>query len=137
MANQNDELQVHETQKQEIVESGPERTRSQVAFNPRSDIYETGENIILLADMPGVREDSVEITLEKNVLTINGYVNDEQLEDYSQTYAEYRIGDFHRSFTLSNNIDQNKIEASVRDGVLRLTMPKVVPTTKKILVKTG
>lgn len=137
MENQNNELQVQETQKQEIVESGPERTRSQMAFNPRTDIYESSDNIILVADMPGVSEDSVEITLEKNVLTINGYVNDEQPKGYSQTYAEYRVGDFQRSFTLTNNIDQNKIVATVRDGVLSLTMPKVVPTTKKILVKAG
>lgn len=137
MENQNDELQAQKNQKQELVESGAERTRSRLAFNPRTDIYETGDSIILVADMPGVREDTVDITLEKNILTINGYVNDKHPEGYTQTYAEYRVGDFQRSFTLSNNIDQNGIEATVRDGVLHLKMPKVVPSTKKILVKAG
>ncbi|MDF1512412.1 MAG: Hsp20/alpha crystallin family protein [Anaerolineae bacterium] len=135
MATQNEELQVQE--KQEIVESGPERTRARIAFNPRTDIYETGESIVLLADMPGVSENSVEITLEKNILTISGYVEDEQPEGYARAYAEYRVGDFQRSFTLSSNINQDGIEATVSDGVLTLTMPKVVPTTKKILVKAG
>jgi HSP20 family molecular chaperone IbpA len=137
MANQNEELQVQETQKQEIAESGTERTRSRVAFTPRTDIYETDESIVLMADMPGVGEDSVEITLEKNVLTINGFVNDNQPEGYTQTYAEYRVGDYYRRFTLSNTINQEQIEATVRDGVLRLNMPKVTPTTKKISVKAG
>jgi HSP20 family protein len=137
MANQNEELQVQETQKQELLESGAERTRARLAFVPRTDIYETSENIFLVSDMPGVGEDSVDITLEKNVLTINGYVEDEQLEGYSQTYTEYRVGDYQRSFTLSNAIDQDSIEATVRDGVLRLTLPKLVPTTKKIAVKAG
>lgn len=137
MASPNEELQVQETQKQEIVEEGPERTRSRLAFTPRTDIYETGESIILIADMPGVGEDSVEITLEKNVLSINGFVSEDQPEGYAQTYAEYRVGDYYRRFTLSNEIDQNNIEATVHDGVLQLTLPKVVPTTKKIVVKAG
>ncbi len=137
MASQNDELQVQETQKQEIVENGPERTRSRLAFVPRTDIYETNDNIVVIADMPGVGEDSVDITLEQKVLTIMGYVNDAQPEGYTPAYTEYRVGDYHRSFTLSDTIDQDRIEASVRDGILRLTLPKVVPTTKKITVKAG
>ena len=137
MASQDEELQVQETQKQELAEDGPERTRSRLAFAPRTDIYETDDNIILISDMPGVGEDSVDITLEKNVLTINGYVDDDRLEGYTPNYAEYRVGDYFRRFTLSNTINQDHIEASVRDGVLRLTMPKIVPTTKKIAVKAG
>jgi HSP20 family molecular chaperone IbpA len=132
-----EELQVQESQKQEIVENGPERTRARLAFTPRTDIFETGENIIVIADMPGVSENSVEITLEKSVLTINGYVDDERPEGYTQSYAEYRVGDYYRRFTLSNTINQDKIEATVQDGVLSLTLPKLVPTTRKIVVKGG
>jgi HSP20 family protein len=137
MANQNEELQVQETQKQELVENGPERTRSRLAFTPRTDIYETNDSIVLIADMPGIGDDSVEITLEKSVLTINGYIEEDRPEDYVQSYAEYRVGDYYRRFTLSNTINQDGIEATVKDGVLRLVMPKVVPTTKKIMVKSG
>ena len=126
------DLQVQENQKQELVESGAERTREGLAFIPRVDIYETEDGIVLKADMPGVGEESVDITLEKNVLTINGYVEPEEREDYCLTYAEYRVGDYQRSFTVSNEIDQDKIEATLKNGVLTLNLPKAVPTTKKI-----
>jgi HSP20 family molecular chaperone IbpA len=137
MNNPKEEQNIQETHKEEIVTEGPERTRSRLAFTPRTDIYETDDSIIIISDMPGVGEDSVNITLEKNVLTINGYVNEDQPEDYTQSFAEYRVGDYYRRFTLSNLINQENIEASVKDGVLRLTMPKVVPTTKQIMVKAG
>ena len=85
--------------------------------------------------MPGVSESAVDVTLEKNVLTINGYVNDETPEGYDLAYAEYRVGDYHRKFTVSNEIDQDNIEATMNDGVLRLHLPKVGPKTRKIAVK--
>jgi len=128
------EIEVREAEKQELAESGAERTRAQRAFVPRVDIYETNDAIAVIADMPGVDAGSVDITLEQNVLTINGYVNEKRPEGYALAYAEYRTGDFVRSFTLSNQIDQDRIEAGVKDGVLRLHLPKVKPTSKKISV---
>ncbi|MGC9520625.1 MAG: Hsp20/alpha crystallin family protein [Anaerolineae bacterium] len=130
------EIQIQETEKQEIEESGAERTRSRRAFVPRVDIYETNDAIVMTADMPGVGPESVDITLEQGVLTINGYVEEERPEDYTLTYAEYSTGDYVRRFTLSNQIDQDAIEATVKDGVLRLYLPKVKPSTKKITVST-
>jgi len=137
MADETRDLNVQEGQKQEIVEGGPERTRARRAFIPRADIYETADAIFVIADMPGVDETSVDITLEKSVLTIEGYVEDERPEGYSLAYAEYAVGDYQRSFSLSNQIDQSKIEATVTDGVLRLRLPKLEPTTRKITVKAG
>jgi HSP20 family molecular chaperone IbpA len=131
------ELQVQETEKQEIVESDTERTRDRACFVPRVDIYETNGDIILLADLPGVNETTVDITLEQNVLTINGYVEPVEPEDYRLAYAEYQVGDYQRSFTLSDRIDQDGIEATVKDGVLHLYLPKAEPPTRKITVKTG
>ncbi len=128
-------LQVEETQKQEVEQSDAERTRSGVAFVPRVDIYETDAGITIVCDMPGVDENSVDIVLEKNVLTLNGYVKPQQPEGYSLAYAEYRIGDYQRRFTLSNEIDQEKIEATVKDGILRLLLPKASPASRKIAVK--
>jgi HSP20 family protein len=137
MAEESKDLQVQDTEKQEVAETGAERTRDRRAFVPRADIYETNEGITVLADMPGVDETSVDITLEKNVLTINGYVEYEAPEGYSLAFAEYDVGDYQRSFSLSNEIDQEKIEAQLKDGVLHLHLPKVSPTTRKIAVKTG
>ena len=133
------ELQAQEVEKQEVDNvSGTERIRAGKAFLPRADIYETDNELMAVVDMPGVDKDSVEITLEKNILTINGFVEAEQPENYNLAYAEYEIGDFQRSFTLSNEIDFEKIEAVVKDGVLRLRLPKVGPAqTKKIAIKAG
>jgi HSP20 family molecular chaperone IbpA len=131
-------LQVQDTEKQEVADTGAERTRDRLAFVPRADIYETNEGINVVADMPGVNENSVEITLENNVLTINGYVEPEEPEGYSLAYAEYQVGDYQRAFTLSDQIDRDGIDAFVKDGVLRLYLPKVTEARKrKIAIRTG
>jgi len=117
-------LQVQDTEKREVAETGAERTRERPAFVPRADVYETGDTIVVVADMPGVDEKSLDITLEDNVLTINAYVEPEMPEGYGLAYAEYRVGDYLRAFTVSDQIDQDGIEATVRDGVLRLYLPK-------------
>jgi len=137
MAEEKKDLQLQETEKQEVQESGAERTRERPAFIPRSDIYELNSEIVVVADMPGVDADSVEITLERSTLTINGYIKPMELAGYAPAYAEYREGDYQRSFSLSNEIDQSKIEADMKDGVLHLHLPKVGPTTRKIAVRTG
>jgi HSP20 family protein len=137
MANETVEMQDQELQKQEIVEGEAERTRARPAFVPRADIYETNDSIQVVVDMPGVNEDTVDITLEQNVLTIDGYVEPVEHKGYSLAYSEYRVGDYQRSFTLSGQIDRDKIEAVVSSGVLRLHLPKSEPTTKKIAVKAG
>lgn len=137
MADETMKLQAQEAQKQEVAESGAERTRDRIAFVPRVDIYETDEGIVLVADMPGVDESSMDITLENDILSINGYVEPVEPENYRLAYAEYRVGDYQRRFTLSEQIDQDKIEAAVKDGVLRLHLPKAKPTTRKITVRAG
>ena len=139
MASETKELQVQEAQKQEVTTSDDlERTRARRVYVPRVDIYESKDDTVVVADMPGVDENSVEITLEKNVLTINGYVEPEDPQNYSLTYAEYEVGDYRRSFTLSNQIDQDNIKATVKNGVLRLWLPKSdVAKARKITVKTG
>jgi HSP20 family protein len=128
-----------EPQKEEITAAEEtERTRDRQMFIPRADIYETEDAMIVLTDMPGVDENSVDITIEKNVLTINAYVEPEQHANYRCTYAEYGIGDYERSFVLSNQVDREGIEASVKDGVLRLRLPKSKEAkTRKITVKAG
>lgn len=128
------EVQVRKEEAQEL--DGAERTRTRRVFIPKVDIYETGEAVILLADMPGVNEDSVDITLEKNILSIKGYVNLEGEEGYGLAYNEYTVGDYERTFALSDEVDRNEIEAAMKDGVLQLTLPKAeMAKTRKIAVK--
>jgi HSP20 family molecular chaperone IbpA len=131
-------LQVEDTEKQEVAETGAERTRDRLAFVPRADVFETEEAITVVADMPGVDETSLDITLENNVLSIEGYVESMQPEGYSLAYAEYRVGDYQRAFTLSDQIDRDGIEAVIRDGVLRLYLPKVTEARKRrIAIRAG
>jgi HSP20 family protein len=128
------EIQVQEAEKQEIEQGSAERTRSRRAFVPRVDIYETNDAMILIADMPGVTPDTLDITLERGVLTLNGYVDVQAPENYALAYAEYQVGDYVRSFNLSNQINQEAIEAKLKNGVLHLHLPKEKPTTRKIAV---
>jgi hypothetical protein len=79
-------LQVQDTEKREVAETGAERTRDRLAFVPRADVYETDDEIVVVADMPGVDANSVDITLEENVLTINGYVEPEPPEGHGLAY---------------------------------------------------
>jgi len=128
------EIQKAEEQAVDSVEN----TRDREVFSPRTDVFETGEAIVVVADMPGVVEDSVDITLEKNVLTIKGGVDVPEREGFKLTYGEYRDGDYERSFALSEGVDRDGIEAMVKDGVLRLTLPKSKETAaRKIPVKAG
>ncbi len=134
-----EELRKKDTQKHEIVEEDQaERTRETRLFVPRVDIYESKDDIHLIADIPGADQDSIEITLEKNILTIEARVVTEKPVDFSLTYAEYGVGDFKRKFTLSNEIDKDRINAVVKDGVLTLKMPKAGPAkAQKIEVKSA
>jgi len=136
MATETKEIQTQDTEKQEVeVTEGTERTRPGKAYIPRADIYETDGSLVIVADMPGVDKEAVDITLEKNVLTLKGTVEFTQPENYSLAYTEYEVGDYERSFTLSSEIDRDNIEAAMKDGVLRITLPKVAQSTKKIAVK--
>jgi HSP20 family molecular chaperone IbpA len=131
-------LELQDTEKQEVDTTGAERTRERPAFVPRADIYETAEAITVVTDMPGVDENSVDVTLEKNVLTISGYVEPMQPEGYSLAHAEYNVGDFERSFTLSDRIARDGIEATVKDGVLRLVLPKITEAkARRIPISVG
>ena len=113
-----------------------ERIRNVKTFIPRVDIYETKEAIFLIADMPGVDEKTVEIELEKNILTITGRVEDGMAKDHNLIFSEYEVGDYERSFTLSDEIDRDKINATVKQGVLRLELPKAEKVKpKKIAIK--
>lgn len=136
MATENKELQTQEVEKEEITINGAERTHARKAYVPRADIFETPEAIVVVADMPGVDENSVDITLEKNVLSLTGFVEPVQPDSYSLAYAEYEVGDYFRRFSLSGEVDQDNIQAAVKNGVLRLHLPKAGPAqARKIAVK--
>ena len=115
-----------------------EPARERPVFSPRADVYETGNEIVVLADMPGVQEGSVEISLEKNVLTVQGKVEAPPHVGYRLAYGEFDDGDYKRSFALSEGVDRDRIEATARDGVVRLVLPKAKEAAaRRIPVKAG
>ena len=113
-----------------------EQTRARRIYTPAVDIIERKDDIIVTADMPGTDEKSVDITLEKNVLTIYGKVEAVIPEKHSLYISEYGLGDYQRSFTLAEEVDRERIQASVKNGVLKIVLPKSEAVkTRKITVK--
>lgn len=113
-----------------------ERIRNVKTFVPRVDIYETREALFVIADMPGVDDKTVDVELEKNILTISGRVEDGKVKDHTLVFSEYEVGDYERTFTLSDEIDREKIKATVKQGVLRLELPKAEKVKpKKIAIQ--
>jgi HSP20 family molecular chaperone IbpA len=110
---------------------GTERTHDRPVYAPRVDIIETDEALEIIADMPGVTKDSVDVTLEQRVLSIHGRGELSLPEDLAPLYLEYQPGDYERAFTLSNAIDPAGIEARVRGGVLHLRLPKTRPAKRQ------
>jgi HSP20 family molecular chaperone IbpA len=114
-----------------------ERTRERPIYAPPTDIYENEASVVLVADMPGVDEKSVEVTLVDNVLTVQGRTEDFAPQGFRRAYAEFERGDYRRSFVLSDRADAAGIQASVKNGVLRVTVPKAKPAQRKIPVLGG
>jgi len=138
--NPNTELKKSETPKKQELDKVDrvERTRSGAVYMPLTDIVETRDDIWVYADMPGVDEKNLGVTVENDLLTIEACVRSEVPSEFELVYGEYGVGDYLRTFTLSDSIDRSKIEASIRNGVLKLRLPKAEPAkAKKIEVKSG
>ncbi len=124
-----------DVKKQNEIET-PERASDRRVFTPRADIIENEHEFVVIADVPGADDKAVEITLERNVLTLRATPPMEQPEGFSLIYSEYAVGDFERSFVLSDQIERDGIEARVKDGVLRLHLPKSkAAKAQKIVVR--
>jgi len=117
-----------------LAPDGVERMATGTVLAPAVDILESEKAITLLADLPGVERSGVEITLEKRILTLRAKCGVKPPEGYSVLHTEYETGDFERSFTVSDEIDANAISASVRNGMLTLTLPKRAPDKRRIEV---
>jgi HSP20 family molecular chaperone IbpA len=101
-----------------------EQTRDRRVYIPDTDIFERDNTIVVVADMPGVDDKHVDITLENNVLTITGHAEITEPAGLDLLYAEFEPADYRRSFTLTDDIDRDHIKAHMRNGVLRLVLPK-------------
>ena len=117
----NQELQV---QRKREVEKKQESTIPARLFVPLTDIFETDQALTVVMEMPGVDKRSVDVSVENNVLTINGRLDFSKYEGLQPIYTEYNIGNFSRNFELSSKIEQDGIKAELKDGVMTLVLPK-------------
>lgn len=132
---QSKELKVRGKQE---VNSPAEQTTPGLVFTPAVDIFETDKELTLLADMPGVKTDDLNIDLRDNTLTLSAAIAAVEGSDEEDLLVEYETGRYYRQFTLGELIDQNNIDAQLTNGVLRISLLKVEKATpKKITVKTG
>jgi len=93
-------------------------------FTPDVDVLETASDIRIIADLPGVDEKSVEVTLDNDTLTIHGRVAARMPTGYQLACGEYEVGDFWRQFTIGEHVGREGVAATVKDGVLTVTLPK-------------
>ena len=119
-------------------QGGSDRNVRVRSFCRAADIYETGDSLVVMCELPGVGSDGVDITLERRVLTIRARAANPEHAGYQQVYSEYADGDYERVFTLSEDIDRERIEATAKDGMLHLVLPKAAAAKpRKIELKSA
>jgi HSP20 family molecular chaperone IbpA len=117
------------------AETAVECTRERRVVQPRCDIWESEAGVTLVADMPGVDDASLDVTLENSVLKIEGRTRFEAPEGYTLRFAEFEPVDYERSFVLSRTVDADRITASMKNGRLTVSVPKAQPAQKRIAVQ--
>jgi HSP20 family protein len=101
-----------------------ERTRDKEAIVPEVDILETPAEVVVVADMPGIDEKSVTATLENSILTLEGQAPEVEPQGHRPVRREFRTGNYRRVFSLSDEVDKSGIKATVKNGILRVVLPK-------------
>ena len=116
------ELQI---QRKREVETKQESTVPARVFVPVTDIFETDDALTVMLEMPGVAKDRVDVRVENDVLTIEGQIDFGVYKNLRPLYTEYNVGNYARTFQLSSRIEQDRISAALKDGVMTLVLPKV------------
>ena len=106
----------------DLSKSTPSKQQRKV--RPAADIYETKEGATIYIDLPGVAKDGLDINIDQNVLSVEGEINLDTPDDLQPTYMDIRANMFSRQFTLSSELDINKVDANLKNGVLILSIPR-------------
>lgn len=118
--------------------SRSERAEEPQTLLPRVDVFEDKDGILLIADLPGVAKDGLDLRVDNDTLTLEGEIAPDTPEDMEAIYAEVRLARYRRAFALSSELDTGRIDAQLRDGVLNLRIPKhEFAQPRKIEVKTA
>lgn len=126
------EQQVPVTSSETSIENRPEESSPRREYVPAIDLIESDKDVTLIVDIPGVPENGVDLSIEKSVLTLTAVPNDGVIAGKKLAYSEYGVGEYKRSFALSDDIDKENVTANLKNGVLRINLPKSTPVTKKI-----
>lgn len=119
-------------------ETAGEQQVDPVVFTPPIDIFETPEGLVLLADLPGVSLESLELQVQDNKLTLFGRVQEVLPADARLIHQEYAVGHFLRSFILSDEVDHERVTAKLNQGVLEVVLPRhPKPEPRRIQVTTS
>lgn len=130
-----DDRELKVQQKQEVEHRG-ETTKKEKYFIPAVDIFESDKEVTVIAEMPGITAQGVDVTLEDDVLTIRGTKEEAKMSSGKMLLSEYESGNYQRRFTVAETIDQDNIRASVNNGMLRVVLPKAEPAKpRKIKVQ--
>ncbi len=100
-------------------------------YAPYTDIFELNDALLVVMEIPGVDRNDTNINVEKNILSVEGRINHAKYDGLTPVYTEYNIGHYRRSFSLSNEIDQDGITAKIEEGVLTLRLPKTKDVSPK------
>ena len=123
--------QALEVQEKKELVSKEEKTVPARYFVPTTDIFETADALTVVMELPGVDKQALDVNVENDVLRVEGRIDYSKYEGMDPLYTEYNIGHFARSFTLSNKIDQQQINAQLDDGILTLTLKKAKEATPR------
>jgi HSP20 family protein len=111
-------------QQKREVEKKPESTIPSRTFLPITDIFETDQALTVILEMPGVDKEKVDVNVENDILTIEGRIDYSKYEGLQPVYTEYNIGHYVRTSQISSKLEQGKISAELKDGVMTLVLPK-------------
>jgi HSP20 family protein len=126
------------TQQQLATVEPAQQQKPEMFFAPRTDVYETPESLVLIADVPGAADSDINVTFEGDVLTVEARVEHREIEGMNLSHREYEVGNYRRTFTVTTPIDRNAITAATNEGVLRVTLPKAKEArVQKIQVRAG
>ncbi len=106
-------------------------------YMPAVDLLETDQEVTLIVDVPGVNDNGVSLAIEKNILSLSAIPAVCEIPNKRLAYSEYGVGEYKRSFALSEEVDREHVTASLKDGVLKVVLPKMAPVTKKISLTTA
>ncbi len=123
-------------QKKRELEHKDEATIPARIFVPVTDIYETPDALHVVLEMPGVARDKVQVRVEDGTLHVEGRLDLSTYQGLQPLYTEYNIGHYARRFQLSGEIDQARIAAELKDGVLSLTLPKAEDAKPRVITVT-